>query len=156
MTGSDELGDDELAALGSSSPRYDDDTGSDLEALGLYTPTDPGNGGGNDPAEDLVFTAANPPGTVAVTALLGGECKRIDLAPAVAALTETELAAEIVAVAKVAAQKAGAGAYELVSELFRRQGQDPASIHDLLQHQLHLPTPEQAVSSAAELAARYW
>lgn len=155
MTDSDELGDDELAALGSSSPRYDDDTGSDLDALGLYTATGPGNGDG-DPAEDLVFTAANPPGTVAVTALLGGECKRIDLAPAVAALTETELAAEIEAVAKVAAQKAGAGAYELISELFRRQGQDPASIHDLLQHQLHLPTPEQAVSSAAELAARYW
>lgn len=155
MTDSDELGDDELAALGSSSPRYDDDTDSDLDALGLYSPTDPGNGGG-DPAEDLVFTAANPPGTVAVTALLSGECKRIDLAPAVAALTETDLAAEIVAVAKVAAQKAGAGAYELISELFRRQGQNPASVHDLLQHQLHLPTPGQAVSSAAELAARYW
>lgn len=75
-----------------------------------------------------MFTAANPPGTVTVTALLGGECQRVDLAPAVAALTERELAGEIVAVAEVAAQKAAAGAYELFAALFRGQGQDAASL----------------------------
>lgn len=57
----------------------------------------------DDPAGELVFMAANPPGTVAVTVRLGGECHRLDLAPTVAALTETELATEIVTVANVAA-----------------------------------------------------
>uniref|UniRef100_A0A5Q5CAU4 YbaB/EbfC family DNA-binding protein n=1 Tax=Mycobacterium sp. (strain JLS) TaxID=164757 RepID=A0A5Q5CAU4_MYCSJ len=152
MTDGREFDDDELAALASFTPRFDEDADDDLDALGVYTSTGPDDN--DDPAQDLIFVAANPSGTVTVTALLGGECQCVDLAPTVTALTETELAAEIVAVAQVAAQRAGAGAYELFAAMFRAQGEDRASVDDLLRHQLRLPTPDEARASAAELAAR--
>ncbi|KUI23634.1 hypothetical protein [Mycobacterium sp. GA-2829] len=153
MTDEREFDDDELAALDAFTPHFDEDAGHELDALDAFNPT--GTDDSDDPAQDLAFVAANPSGTITVTALLGGECQRIDLTPAVRALTKTELAAEIVAVAQVAAQRAGAGAYELFSTMFRAQGQDRASVDDLLRHRLRLPTPDEAGASAAELAARY-
>ncbi|OHT82971.1 hypothetical protein BKG61_28865 [Mycobacterium syngnathidarum] len=65
-------------------------------------------------------------------------------------MTERELAAEIVAVAELAATKAQSAQYELVYELMRLQGQNRDSIRGVVEGMLRLPTPEQAIRSEAE------
>ncbi|CQD10560.1 ESX-1 secretion-associated protein EspH [Mycolicibacterium conceptionense] len=61
-----------------------------------------------DEDQGPVVQAINPPGTVAVTAYLGGSVAHVDLDPKVTALTESQLAEEIRFVAGVATKKAAA------------------------------------------------
>jgi hypothetical protein len=70
-------------------------------------------------------------------------------------MTETELAAEILAVADVAAAKAQSAQYELVSGLLRIQGQDADSIREVVQQRMSLPTPDEAVAAEANLNSRH-
>ena len=129
----------------------EDDTG--LAAFDIYAP--PGEpDGADDDIPDLVFSAHNAADTVSVSAHMDGSIDRVQLAPAVSAMTEAELAREILAVAAVAAAKGRAAQYELVSGMLRMQGQDAGSTRELLERGLKLPTPEQAAEAEAALAAR--
>jgi hypothetical protein len=101
-----------------------------------------------------VFSVTNSAGTVTVTAYLNGEVQQVRLSPSVVSLTEQELADEISAVATCASEKARAAQYELMSALFRMQGQDFGTIREVLELRLQLPTPEKAAASEAALIAR--
>ncbi|MDZ7885138.1 MAG: hypothetical protein U5N53_20595 [Mycobacterium sp.] len=89
-----------------------------------------------------------------MSALMNGCVHHIGLSPHHPDMTETELAGEILAVAKVAVAKGRAGQYELVSGMLRVQGQDEMSSRELLTHGLGLPTPQEAIAAEAALAAR--
>lgn len=104
---------------------------------------------------DMRFSASNPSQMVTVTALLNGMIDYVGLSPRAGfETTERELAAEILAVAEVAATKAKSAQYELVYELMRLQGQGRDSIRGVVEGMLHLPTPEQAIASESEFTTR--
>jgi hypothetical protein len=88
-----------------------------------------------------VFSASNASLTVTATAYLNGQIQRIDLSPSVVQLTEAELGAEIATVAARASEHARAAQYELLSALFRMQGQDSGTIREVLELRLQLPVP---------------
>ena len=67
---------DDLAAL-DFSPAEETSGDSDLDALSGYAPEEYEEDGLPVP----VFTVANPPGTVTVTAFMDGRVKQIDLSP---------------------------------------------------------------------------
>ncbi|MUL81994.1 MULTISPECIES: hypothetical protein [unclassified Mycolicibacterium] len=146
-----------------SSRGESDDTGLDaLDYQFQDSGSDDDHVGGNaeatlgaDSVPDLLFPVTNAAGTVTVTALLNGCVHRVDLSPQLSAMTEAEVAAEVLAVANVAATKARSGQYELVSGLLRIQGQDPDSIRELVEQQMNLPTPDDAVAAEASLATRH-
>ena len=131
-SGSDER--DDLAALDFSPPgAYEDD--------GIPAP---------------VFTVTNPPGTVTVTTLLDGRVKQIDLSSGTTAMTEPELADEIVVIAELATQEAKSAQYTLMLEGMREQGHDDAATRDFLTRDLDLPSPEEARAARAQIfATRY-
>lgn len=104
---------------------------------------------------DMRFSASNPSQMVTVTALLNGMVDYIELSPQAGhETTERDLAAEIIAVAEVAAKKAQSAQYELGYEMMRLQGQDRDAIRGIVEGMLHLPTPEQALASEAEFTSR--
>jgi len=124
---------------------------SDLDALNLYHPV--------DVDEELpvpVLTVTNPPGTVTVSSFMDGRVKHIDLSPKATAMTESELADEIVVIAGLATADARSAQYAFMLEGMRGQGHDDAATRDFLSRDLDLPTPEQARAARAELfATRY-
>lgn len=141
-------GDDGLAALDYqySDAQYADATSDEEEA-------DPDTETADIP--DMTFSSANASCTVTVTALLNGCVQQVDLSPQTSAMTESELAAEILAVADVAAAKAQSAQYELVSGLLRIQGQDADSIREVVHQRMSLPTPDEAVAAEANLVSRH-
>ncbi|WP_193044638.1 YbaB/EbfC family DNA-binding protein [Mycolicibacterium baixiangningiae] len=97
----------------------------------------------------------NPPGTVTVTAYLSGAVQRVDLALAVRAMTESELAEEIRVVAEVAAMKATSAMHLFVLSFLTAQGFDRVMAEDVVTHNLPFATPQQARQAEADLAARH-
>ncbi len=95
-----------------------------------------------------VFTVANPPGTVTVTAFMDGRVKQIDLSPKATDMTETDLADEIVVIAGLATQDAKSAQYAFMLEGMREQGHDDVATRDFLARDLDLPTPERGPGGA--------
>ena len=118
---------------------------------------DDGIDGGADPMDqDALYTVANPPGTVAVTAYLDGRVSDVELAPTASAFTESNLADEIVVLAGLATQNARAAQYEYMLDGMSAQGHDSVATRDFLERDLQLPSPEQAsAAKAAVFAERY-
>jgi hypothetical protein len=141
---------DDLAAL-DFSPAEEATAESDLEALRGYAP--------DDYEEALpvpVFTVANPPGTVTVTAFMDGRVKQIDLSRKATDMTEKDLADEIVVIAGLATADAKSAQYAFMLEGMRDHGHDDAATRDFLARDLDLPTPEQARAARAHIfATRY-
>jgi hypothetical protein len=141
---------DDLAAL-DFSVAEGEPAESDLDALGGYA---------EQTAEDElpvpVFTVTNPPGTVTVTAFLDGRVKQVDLSPKVTEMTETDLADEIVVIARLATQDARSAQYAYMLEGMRQQGHDDVATRDFLARDLDLPTPDEAKAARAQLfSTRY-
>lgn len=113
----------------------------------------------NTPADDETgppsITAANPPGTVSVSALFTGEVREIVLSPQVIQLSEAELATEIESVADVAVKKATAAMYTLSVELLAAHGVDREAANAFMQQCTPLATPAEAYAAESTLAARY-
>jgi hypothetical protein len=162
----DEDDDDGLAALAFFAPEPSD--ASDLDALGDYAPSDevPDDeylGADEAPAPDddeqddeqpvSVFAVTNPPGTVTVTTFMDGRVHQIDLSPKVTTLTETQLAEEIVVIARLATQDARAAQFSFMLEGMNQQGHDEVATRDFLTRDLDLPSPEQATATRAEVFA---
>jgi hypothetical protein len=162
--------DDGLAALAFFAPEQSD--ASDLDALGDYAPSDevadevPDDeylGADEAPAPDddeqddeqpvSVFAVTNPPGTVTVTTFMDGRVHQIDLSPKVTTLTETQLAEEIVVIARLATQDARAAQFSFMLEGMNQQGHDEVATRDFLTRDLDLPSPEQATATRAEVFA---
>jgi hypothetical protein len=142
---------DDLAALDFSVSETDS-AGSDLDLLGGYA---------QETAEDdeipvPVFTVTNPPGTVTVTAFLDGRVKQIGLSSKVTDMTETDLADEIVVIARLATQDARSAQYAYMLDGMREQGHDDVATRDFLARDLDLPTPDEAKAARAQLfSTRY-
>ncbi|AEV72477.1 hypothetical protein MycrhN_1869 [Mycolicibacterium rhodesiae NBB3] len=131
---------------------FDNAERDDMEALDFSAPEAPYD----DEPPVPVFTVANPPGTVTVTAFMDGRVKEIELSPRATELTEYELADEIVVIAGLATQEAKSAQYAFMLEGMRDQGHDDAATRDFLARDLDLPTPEEARRARADLfATRY-
>lgn len=126
--------------------------GSGLHAFDDFTP-DPAD------AEELpspLYTVTNPPGTVSVTVHLNGRIHHVELAPAVARMTERELADEVRVIAELARQRARSELHAFLVEGVRMMGDDPSAMRDSLIRELDMPTPEQAAATAARVfSTRY-
>lgn len=159
---------DVLSALDFSAS--DDDVASDLDAFDGYVVEEPT---GVDMADDAgllpdpeqvgddglpvpLFTVTNPPGTVTVTTFMDGRVHRIDLSPKASTMTETNLADEILVIARLATQDARSAQYAFMLEGMRQQGHDDVATHDFLSRDLDLPSPEQADAARASVfSTRY-
>jgi hypothetical protein len=154
--------------MAGETPPYDFDERDDLAALD-FSPAEETSSGDSDsdalsgfaPGEDSalpvpVFTVANPPGTVTVTAFMDGRVKHIHLSPNATDMTEKDLADEIVVIAGLATQDAKSAQYAFMLEGMSEQGHDDAATRDFLARDLDLPTPEQARAAQAHIfATRY-
>ncbi|OBG89320.1 hypothetical protein A5733_00135 [Mycobacterium sp. NS-7484] len=108
-----------------------------------------------DEDQGPMVQAINPPGTVAVTAYLGGSVAQVDLDPKVTALTESQLAEEIRFVAGVAAKKASAVVHVGVVNMFVEQGMNLRDARDFVETNMPFATPEQAHEADLALIARH-
>lgn len=135
----------------------DHDAGeSMLDALDYLDPLAPDDEEDDTSDAVLFFTVTNPAGTVSVTALTDGRPVRIDLAPQVATMTESQLSDEISLIARLAGQNARAGQHLLISRMMQRLGHDPLSARSYVEHELGLPSPETVLADKAHIfATRY-
>jgi hypothetical protein len=149
----DDDGSDDLAALDFSYAGHST-TESDLDALGDYGSV--ADGADDDGLPVPTFTVTNPPETVSVSTYLDGRVQHITLSPKAAAMTETDLADEIVVIANLATQDARSAQYAFMLEGMRDHGHDDPDTRDFLQRDLALPTPEEARQQRTEtFATRY-
>jgi hypothetical protein len=87
---------------------------------------------------------------------MDGRVNRIDLSPKATTMTETNLADEIVVIARLATQDARSAQYSFMLEGMREQGHDDFATHDFLTRDLDLPSPDQAQAARAQVfATRY-
>jgi hypothetical protein len=141
---------DDLAALDFSAPDVDSSV-SVFDAFGDYVVEE----AADEPSVPL-FTVTNPPGTVTVTTFMDGRVSRIDLSPKATTMTETNLADEIVVIARLATQDARSAQYSFMLEGMREQGHDNVATHDFLTRDLDLPSPDQAQAARAQVfSTRY-
>jgi hypothetical protein len=151
---------DVLSALDFSAP---EDDASDLEAFDGYLVEEPVGADQLPGSEELdegtpvpVFSVTNPPGTVTVTTFMDGRVHRIDLSPKASTMTETNLADEILVIARLATQDARSAQYAFMLEGMREQGHDDIATRDFLSRDLDLPSPEQADAARASIfSTRY-
>ena len=104
---------------------------SDLDALAGYEVDDAAGGQHVEPVEPT-FTVTNPPGSVTVSTFVDGSVQRVDLAQKVTAMTEADLAEEIVVIARLATQDARAAQYAYMLDEMRQQGHDDPATRDFL------------------------
>jgi hypothetical protein len=103
-----------------------------------------------------LYVVSNPEETVTVTTMMDGRIRSIVLSANASRMTESELAAEIVVISKLAAQKAKAAQYLLLAHQMAEQGYDAAASKDFLTRELNLPTPDDAAAARAKaFASRY-
>jgi hypothetical protein len=126
---------------------------TDSETAADFDVSDPDN---DDALLTVVFTASNPSSTVSVTALMDGRVLRVELDPKVSAMTEAELAEEIVTVSTLATRQALAGQHIVIAALMQRLGQDPAETRSFLERELRLPAPDLVLAERSRLfVSRY-
>jgi len=111
----------------------------------------------DDDAQTMMFTVTNPPGTVSVSSLMDGRIQRIDLAPSVSTMTESQLAEEIRVIADLARLKGLAGQHTFMTDMLRSEEQDNGiDVQTMLEEGLELPSPQQADEAQADVfASRY-
>lgn len=114
-----------------------------------WTPPDTNAGDGG---QTLLFTVANPSGSIHVTAALSGKVLRVELASEVVKMTESELAEEITVVARLAQRRAKAAQHTLIVEAMAALGRDRVATRGFLEYELGIPSPE---TSRRELAHLY-
>ena len=150
----------------------DDDDDSPLDALVVEVPsdhepedsldiageapTDPEESEEDEDETVMTFTVTNPPGTVTVTAFPNGCPMQIDLETRAVDMTESQLAEEILLIAKLAEQNALAGQHLIMAAIMNRAGMDQFATRTYLEHDLGLPTVESVLSDKAQIfATRY-
>jgi hypothetical protein len=149
-------------AMRGYAPPRPSETGSGLDAVRSQTALEEPEEDENERDGSPLFTVINPPKTVSVAALMDGRTERVRLSSKVTNMTESELAAEIVALAGLARQKGLAGQWSLLGstalpDSLRDMGvQNSDVLRNFLQNFMPLPTPENAALAQAEVfASRY-
>lgn len=158
-----------LDVLGEYTPEEDADASS-LDALGEYVGAEAPEVDTDDTFDDTaladrrddeaeargpLFSATNPPGTVAVSTYMNGSVQHVDLSPSVTEMTESQLSQEVRDLAAIATEKARAGQYVFLLYSAVQQVGDGPEVRKLLENTLGLPTPEQAAEKEAEYAKHY-
>jgi len=144
---------------GYDDPYADEKHDSVIDALTRVTPdAQAGSDGswsdGNDDLDgatsrpEIFFTVANPAGTLAVTAALGGRLLRIHVVN-VSSYDAQGLADELGVLAELARDKALAAQHEVTLELMRGLGQDRFDVKFVLQQANRLPSFEDYAARAA-------
>ncbi|MBI2698739.1 MAG: DUF2694 domain-containing protein [Mycobacterium sp.] len=110
--------------------------------------------------ESGLAKVANPQGTVAVSADMGGRIHRVDLSAGATSMGEQQLAEEILVIANLARQRARSAQYTLLLDtLAEAPVQDPESRPALLEFvrkAMGVATPEDAAATEAKVfATRY-
>jgi hypothetical protein len=158
LTAGDAAGEDDLGGLGEhpESVVAAESPGAmtvDDAFIGAIGPTGP------DAAEDpdgAQFTVANPSGAVTVATLMDGRVERIELGPEVTAMTERELAEEVVVIARLATLEARSAQYSYMLDGMTGQGHDVVATRDFLSRDLDLPSPQDAEAERARVfSSRY-
>ncbi|MBU9765727.1 hypothetical protein FR943_17990 [Mycobacterium sp. TNTM28] len=108
-----------------------------------------------EPGPQALFTVAHPSNLLSVTASISGGIYTVDLSPEVATLGESQLAQTIKATAELASLKGRSVQYALIYELMSSQGIDGAAVTQYLDHDIGLPTPQQAADAEAEAVSQY-
>lgn len=147
-----------VEVLATYEPVVAETTGPDLVAL-----ADDDEPGEPDPLDPYTSTVTNPGETVSVSALIDGSIRAIELSAKAAAMTETELADEILVLAHLAQQKGLASQHTYLMENafltdgMRDLGLDGREVvRDMMENGMGLPTPRQADAEQAEVfASRY-
>jgi hypothetical protein len=159
----DDSDEDSVAdALHEFAPAETEDSGSELDAIDSQTTAGDEEGEDDEDAAAQLFTVTNPPETVSVSALMDGGTQQIDLSPKVAAMTESELADEILVIADLARQKGLAGQHTYILESASSDATEEVGMDDgealraFIENDMKLSTPEQAAAAQAEVfATRY-
>jgi hypothetical protein len=150
--------DSAVDALAEYEPAQPDPSAPELDALA--DDDDPHEA---DPLDPYTSTVTNPAETVTVSALIDGSIRQIELSPKAAAMTETQLADEILVLAHLAQQKGLASQHTylmenaFLSDGMRVLGLDGREVvRDMMENGMGLPTPQQADAEQAEVfASRY-
>jgi hypothetical protein len=115
----------------------------------------PASAEGDDTFETLIVTATSPSGSVTATALIDGRIFEVKLSSHVTKQTESELAAEILAVCKLTSRQAEAAQHHIVATLMRELGHDPANTRAFLERTIGLPSPQAVLDEKARMFADY-
>ncbi|KWX23590.1 hypothetical protein AFM11_14235 [Mycolicibacterium wolinskyi] len=87
---------------------------------------------------------------------MDGRVFQVNLSPQVARMTESELAAEIVAVCTLTSRQADATRHHILATLMSELGQDPVSSRAFLEHTIGLPSPQTVLDEKARMFADYY
>jgi hypothetical protein len=151
--------DADVASLPTTMPVDHDDTPTDLAAIASQARGNEENQLDDEAAAGLC-TVTNPPGSVSVSALIGGAIARVSLSAAVTRMTESELADEILAIAEMARLR---GEAQMRAELLSDDGVVKAAketgvdLNDVLSDAgIEWPSQEKAAAEqSAMFASRY-
>jgi hypothetical protein len=161
--------DDDLGALSFSADTEQSDE-SAVAALGDFVTTGSDETGtaildtsflqemGTEDSKDFIrVTVNNPPRSVAVSVLQDGSIGNVELSGTVVGMRESELAAEILALADLAWLKGKAAEHTFMVDILRQIGvHDEEVITDFVENGMEVPSPEEAEAARAEVfAARY-
>lgn len=103
----------------------------------------------------VTFGMTNPAGTITAQATISGAINRIELSPSTTSMTESDLARDIMATAKLANLQGRAIQRAMVQSLLMYQGMDQDVAAQFIDDMIDLPTPAQAEAAQAEAMAAY-
>ena len=122
------------------SDSWDDD--EDCVEFNYGEPEEPASSDESEEVTTLLFTAANPSGSVSVSTMISGLVVHVDLSPEVVRMTESQLSEEITVISKMARRQAQAAQHVLAADVMHKLGHDGASTRSYLERELGLPAPE--------------
>lgn len=141
--------------FGTQGHGHDDWSGPDT-FIGDETPVMPDH---NDPDDmssgPVTFGVTNPAGTITTQATISGAINRIELSSDTSSMTESDLARDIMATAKLANIQARAIQRAMVQSLLMHQGMDQDVAERFIDDIADLPTPAQSEAAQAEAMAAY-
>ncbi|CQD21724.1 MULTISPECIES: hypothetical protein [Mycolicibacterium] len=103
----------------------------------------------------VTFGVTNPAGTITAQATISGAINRVELSPSITSMTESDLARDIVATARLADLQGRAIQRAMIQSLLMQQGLDQDVASRLIDDIVDLPTPAQAEAAQAEAVAEY-
>ncbi|MGW4100188.1 hypothetical protein [Mycobacterium sp. NPDC004974] len=103
----------------------------------------------------VTFGVTNPAGTITAQATISGAINRIELSPSITSMTESDLAHDIMATARLANLQGRAIQRAMVQSLLMHQGIDQDVAAQYIDDISDLPTPAQAEAAQVEAMAEY-
>lgn len=103
----------------------------------------------------VTFGVTNPAGTITAQATISGAINRIELSSSTTSMTESDLARDIMATAKLANIQGRAIQRAMVQGLLMYQGMDQDVAEQFIDDITDLPTPAQSEAAQAEATAAY-